>query len=116
MGLPKLTASAVKEAVPSLYGVVNSISGDIVADLPETEAHLGHVDAIVKFDIRNGNHFGGVWLGAWRMSFEGDLDGIDAWRLGGLKVRSDRAGWVGEEEMGQEELREKRGSDSSRRD
>lgn len=44
------TASAVKQTVTSLDGVVDSVGASVVVDLPETEAHEGHFIAVVKLD------------------------------------------------------------------
>jgi hypothetical protein len=55
----QLTAGAVKETVSGLDGIVDNIGGDSVVDLPETEAHLGHVGAAAKLDVGNLNHLGG---------------------------------------------------------
>lgn len=46
----KPTASTIEEAVASLDGVVDDIRGNGVVDLPEAEAHLGHVIAAVELD------------------------------------------------------------------
>lgn len=58
-GRSQLTAGAVEETVTGLDGIVNDISGDGVVDLPETEAHLGHVVAAVELDY--GGHCDGVF-------------------------------------------------------
>jgi hypothetical protein len=50
----QLTAGAIEEAVSSLDGVVDDIGGNGAVDLPEAEAHLGHVIAAVELD--DGSH------------------------------------------------------------
>ena len=50
------TAGTIEETVSSLDGVVDDVGSDIVADLPETEAHLGHVMAAAELDVGNLNH------------------------------------------------------------
>ena len=54
-----LTASSVKESVTSLDGVVDNVRGNVVANLPQAEAHLGHLVAAAQLDAR-GCHI--VWL------------------------------------------------------
>ena len=71
----QLTACAVKETVSGLDGIVNDIGGDVVADLPEAEAHLGHLGAAVELEAGNLNHLGGavllvVWC--WKRCDVGD--------------------------------------------
>lgn len=51
----RLTASTVKETVADLDGIVDDVGANVVRDLPEAEAHLGHVVAAVKLD--DGSHF-----------------------------------------------------------
>lgn len=51
------TAGTVEETVSGLDGVVDDVGSDVVADLPETEAHLGHLMAAVELDVGNRNHF-----------------------------------------------------------
>lgn len=46
------TASAVKETVTGLDGVVDSVGASSVVDLPETEANNWHVMAAVELDRR----------------------------------------------------------------
>lgn len=53
-----LTAGAVKAAVAGLDSLVDVIGAGVVADLPQTKAHEGHVVAAVQLDGR-GNHFAG---------------------------------------------------------
>lgn len=56
------TAGTVEETVSGLDGVVDDVGSDVVADLPETEAHLGHLMAAVELDVGNRNHFEVVCL------------------------------------------------------
>lgn len=51
------TAGTVEETVSGLDGVVDDVGSDVGADLPETEAHLGHLMAAVELDVGNRNHF-----------------------------------------------------------
>jgi hypothetical protein len=46
------TASAVKQTVASLDGVVDGVGAGLVGDLPQTKAHDGHVVAAVELDGR----------------------------------------------------------------
>jgi hypothetical protein len=48
----RLTASTIEKAVTGLDGIVNDIGGNGVVDLPEAEAHLGHLIAAVELDSR----------------------------------------------------------------
>lgn len=54
-----LTASSVEESVTSLDGVVDNVRGNVGANLPQAEAHLGHLVAAAQLDAR-GRHL--VWL------------------------------------------------------
>ena len=59
-GLP-LTAGTIEKAITSLDGVVDDIGSDRGVDLPEAEAHLGHVIAAAELD--NGrDHFVGCLI------------------------------------------------------
>ena len=51
------TAGTIEQAVSGLDGFVDDVGGNFVADLPETEAHLGHVIATIELDVGNRNHF-----------------------------------------------------------
>lgn len=46
------TASTIEETVAGLDGLVDGVSADGVVDLPQTEAHEGHVMAAVELDGR----------------------------------------------------------------
>jgi hypothetical protein len=46
----RLTAGTVEEAVSGIDGVVDDIRGNGVVDLPEAEAHLGHIMAAAELD------------------------------------------------------------------
>lgn len=54
--LDGLTAGTIEEAVSDLDGVVDGIGSNVVVDLPETEADLGHVMARAELDVGNCNH------------------------------------------------------------
>lgn len=58
-GQVRLTASTVEKTVAGLDGVVDDIRGNGVINLPETEAHLGHVIAAVELD--DGSHYVDLW-------------------------------------------------------
>jgi hypothetical protein len=45
------TTGAIKQSVTSLDGIVHSIRAGGVVDLPQTEANLGHLVAIVQRNI-----------------------------------------------------------------
>jgi hypothetical protein len=49
----KRTAGTIEETVASLDGVVDLVGTGVVVDLPETEAHEGHLKAAVKLDVRD---------------------------------------------------------------
>lgn len=50
-----LTAGAVKQTVSGLDGLVDGVGGNVVVNLPQTEAHLGHVKAAVQLDVGDGH-------------------------------------------------------------
>lgn len=59
-GLP-LTAGTIEKTITSLDGVVDDIGSDRGVDLPEAEAHLGHIIAAAELD--NGRyHFVGCLI------------------------------------------------------
>jgi len=60
LDLVAIVSSAIEEAVAGLDGLVDGVGSDGVVDLPETEAHLGHVMAAGELDAGDGNHFD--WL------------------------------------------------------
>lgn len=37
-----LTASSVEQSIASLDGIIDGVGTDLVIDLPQTKAHLGH--------------------------------------------------------------------------
>jgi hypothetical protein len=45
-----LTAGAVEETVSSLDSCIHLVCAGLVGDLPQAEAHEGHVEAAVQFD------------------------------------------------------------------
>lgn len=49
MGIP--TTSSIEQTVTSLDGVVDGVGASIVANLPEAEAYLRHLKAIVELDV-----------------------------------------------------------------
>lgn len=51
------TASTVKETVSNLDGVVDRVGASVVVDLPQTEAHDGHIIAATQLDV-GGRHSG----------------------------------------------------------
>lgn len=55
LGRVKCTAGTVEETVASLDGVVDLVGTSVVVDLPQAEAHKGHLIAAAKLDSR-GNH------------------------------------------------------------
>lgn len=59
LDLVAVVASAVKETVSSLDGVVNLVGAGVVVHLPKTEANEGHLAAIVKLDSGGGHGSGG---------------------------------------------------------
>jgi hypothetical protein len=54
-GEVECTAGTVEETVASLDGVVDLVGTSVVVDLPQAEAHKGHLIAAAKLDSR-GNH------------------------------------------------------------
>lgn len=54
-GFGVCTAGAVEETVAGLDGVVDLNGAGVIVDFPETEAHEGHLIAVVQLDGR-GNH------------------------------------------------------------
>jgi len=51
-----LTACAIEQTVARLDGLVHGVGCHLGVDLPETEAHLGHVMAAAELDVGNLNH------------------------------------------------------------
>jgi hypothetical protein len=66
----KLTTSTIEQTVTSLDSLVDLVGASVVVDLPQTEAHDGHLVAAVQLDSGR-NHFGEI----------PDLNEIDSGRL-----------------------------------
>jgi hypothetical protein len=58
LDLVAVVACAVKEAVAGLDGVVDLVGAGVVVDLPKTEAHQGHLAAVVQLNSGR-RHCGG---------------------------------------------------------
>jgi len=56
----RLTACAIEETVTKLNGLVDGVGSNSVVDLPEAEAHLGHIKAAVELDVGHLDHFDGL--------------------------------------------------------
>ena len=51
LGENRHTACAIEESVAGLDGIVDGVGAGVVVDLPQTEADLRHLVAIVQRDV-----------------------------------------------------------------
>lgn len=87
------TASAVKQPVSDLYGLIDLIRAGCVVHLPQPQTDLRHLVAIVKLDGRDVDRhgFGEIWMCQVQLKVEAGKPRIVGMSNGGSEFEETEA-------------------------